>query len=150
MATYNKYNIFVQDLLIGNHDFDAHTFKILLTNTAPNAATHVVRGDTTELATGSGYTQNAAGLAITISGSAPNQTGAAGTSRVVPSADITITATGSLGPFRYVPWFNDTPTSPLDPLIGWWDYGSSITLASGETFTTDFDNTNTGGLIALV
>jgi hypothetical protein len=38
--------------------------------------------------------------------------------------------------------YNDTPTSPADPLVGWWDYGSSITLLDTETFTVDFDGTN--------
>jgi hypothetical protein len=149
MAAFSKYNIFVQDLLIGTHDFDAHTLKILLSNTAPNAATHVVRSDAVEISTGNGYTQGAAGLAVALSGGAPNQTGAAGTSRLVPSADITVTATGTVGPFRYVPLYNDTPTTPLDPLICNWDYGAAITLAVGETFTTDFDNTNTGGIFGM-
>jgi hypothetical protein len=49
---------------------------------------------------------------------------------------------GSIGPFRYAVLYDDTPTSPADPLVSWWDYGSSITLASGETFTVDFDATN--------
>jgi hypothetical protein len=52
--------------------------------------------------------------------------------------DITFTATGALGPFRYAVLYDDTPTSPLDPLIGWWDYGSSITLALNEQFVVDF------------
>ena len=61
--------------------------------------------------------------------------------------DIVLTATGAVGPFRYVVIYNDTPTSPADPLIGWYDYGSSISLASGETFTVDFDATN--GVLTL-
>ncbi len=56
--------------------------------------------------------------------------------------DIVFTASGgAIGPFRYAILYNDTPTSPADPLIGYWDYGSSITLADTETFTVDFGAT---------
>lgn len=54
--------------------------------------------------------------------------------------DVVFTATGSMGPFRYVVLYNDT--SAADSLVGWWDYGSALTLASGETFTVDFDASN--------
>ena len=148
MASYSKFNQFVTDLVSGVHNFVSHAIKIGLTNTAP-VATNSIRGDLTELATGNGYTQAAAGLALTLS---VNQTASAGTVRVVPSSDITITsATGTLGPFRYVFVWNDTPTSPVDPLIAWYDYGSAISLngANAETFTVDFDNTNSGGLFGL-
>lgn len=149
MAAYNKFNVFTLDLINGVHNFASHSFKLLLTNRQPLAA-DALRSTATELATGNGYTQGGAGLALT--SLATNQTGAAGTARAVPSSDITITsATGTLGPFQWVDLYNDTPTSPLDPLISWWDYLSAISLngANAETFTIDFDNTNTGGLFGL-
>jgi hypothetical protein len=49
-----------------------------------------------------------------------------------------LTASGTVASFQYVVLYNDDPTSPADPLIGWYDYGSSVTLNNGETFTIDF------------
>jgi len=134
MATLTKYQVFVEDLLEGVHDFDNHVFKVLLSNTAPVVATHQLRSQTTELATAGGYVSGGVTVAITTS-----RTGAV--AKAV-SADALFTATGALGPFRYAILYNDTPTSPLDPLIGYWDYGASVTLAAGETFTVDCDPTN--------
>jgi hypothetical protein len=122
-------------LYSGVHNFKAagHTYKIALTNTAPNAATHAVRADITELATGGGYTQNAAGLDI------QNDASESGGTMTVTAVDVVVTAAGgTIGPFRYVAIFNDTATSPADALVGYVDYGSSITLNDTETFTTDF------------
>jgi hypothetical protein len=63
-------------------------------------------------------------------------------------ADYTFTATGgSFGPFRYFVLWNDTPTSPVDPLIAWWDYSSEVTLNSADTMLVDFDGTN--GVLSL-
>lgn len=134
MATYNKFNVFVEDQFEGVHDWDAHAFKVLLTNTAP-VATNSVKADLTEIAAGNGY--SAGGTATTITTSRSS-----GTFKSVGS-DVVFTASGgSIGPFRYAVLYNDTPTSPADPLVSWWDYGSSISLNSGETFTVDFDATN--------
>lgn len=133
MATFNKYNIFVEDFgnkvhdLFGTND----TLKVALTNTAPNAATHAVLADITEISAGNGYT---AGGADT-----QNDGTRSGGTLTVTGVDIVFTASGgTIGPFRYAVLYNDTPVSPADPLIGYWDYSSSITLNDTETFTVDF------------
>lgn len=135
MAAANKFQQFVEDLAKKVHNLDSDTLKVLLTNTAP-VATNAVKADLTEISAGNGY--SAGGTAV--ANQDAEQT--TGTLKLVGD-DVVFTASGgSIGPFRYVVLYNDTPTSPADPLILWWDYGSSITLASGETFTVDFDATN--------
>lgn len=135
MAAAAKFNVFVENLAEKVHNLGADALKIMLTNTAPVAA-NAVKTDITEIGAGNGYT--AGGNALTISSSA--QVG--GVYKLVV-ADSTFTASGgSIGPFRYVVLWNDTPTSPADPLVCSWDYGSSVTLASGESFVVDFDGTN--------
>ena len=132
MASYNKFNQFVEDVAEKVHNLGSDTLKILLTNTAPTAA-NAVKGDLTEITAQNGY--SAGGTAATISSSAQSS----GTYKLV-LADVVFTASGgSFGPLRYATLYNDTPTSPADPLIGWWDYGSSITVLTGETFTWDAD-----------
>jgi len=133
MAAFVKYEHFVEDLANKVHDIfgTTDTFKLMLSNTAPNAATHAVRADVTELSTANGYT----------SGGVDTQNDSTRTGGVVTitGVDIVFTASGgSIGPFRYAILYNDTPTSPADPLIGYWDYGSAITLLDTETFTVDF------------
>ena len=129
MAAYVKYEKFTEDLARGVHDFDAHTFCVALTNTAPNVATHTVRADIIELATGSGYTQDSHTSTISIS-----RTGGTTT---VDATDVAFTSSGTIGPFRYAVLYNTTPISPVDPLICYWDYGSNISITSGNTFTVD-------------
>jgi hypothetical protein len=132
MASFVKFQHFATDLAAGVHanalNTDTDTLKVYLSNTAPDVAADAVKADMAEISTGNGYSgpidvQNAASTSsgtITVSGT-----------------DVVITASGAVGPFRYVVLFNDTPSSPADPLIGYWDYGSSVTLANGETFTVD-------------
>ena len=140
MATFSKFNCFTEDLAEKVHNLGADTLKILLTNTAP-VASNTVKANLTEISAGNGYT--AGGTAASVTSSAQTS----GTYKLV-LADVVFTAAGgSIGPFRYAVIYNDTPTSPADPLIGWYDYGSSITLADGETLTVDFDPTN--GVLTL-
>jgi hypothetical protein len=134
MATYTKFNAFVENQLISNLDWDADTFKVMLCNTAP-VATNSVKADLTEIAAGNGYSAGGTATTITV-------TRSSGTAKVAGS-DVVFTASGgSIGPFRYAVLYDDTPISPADPLVAFWDYGSSVTLATGETFTVDFDATN--------
>jgi hypothetical protein len=140
MASYSKFNKFTHHLLDGAHDFDAHVFKIMLTNTTP-IDTNTIKANITEISAGNGYTAGGTASAMTTSSLA----GAA----MLTGTDVTFTASGgSIGPFRYAVLYNDTQTTPAKPLIAWWDYGSSITLATTETFTIDFDGT--GGIFTVV
>jgi hypothetical protein len=140
MAVFNKFHTFVEHIAEGVHNLQTGALKVLLTNTAPTAA-NSVRADLIELAAGNGYTTG--GATATVASSAQTS----GTYKLVLDDPPTWTATGSMGPFRYAVLYNDTPTSPADPLIGWWDYGASITLAAGETFRVDFDPTS--GVLTL-
>ena len=132
MASFTKFNSFVEALAEKTHNLGSDTLKVVLTNSAP-AQSNTVLADITQISNGNGYTTG--GATATTSSSAQTT----GTYKLVV-ADVTWTASGAVGPFRYAVLYNDTATS--DELIGAWDYGSSITLASGETFTTDFDATN--------
>jgi hypothetical protein len=135
MPSFNKFNAFVEHLAEGVMNLQSDTLKIVLTDTAPQASDSVL-ADLSEISAGNGYT--AGGVAATVSAS--SQTG--GTYKLVLD-DLLITASGGpIGPFRYLVLIDDTPTSPANPLIGWWDYGSSITLADGESITIDFDASN--------
>lgn len=134
MASFNKFQQFVEDVGRKVHNLDADTLKVVLTNTAPNA-TDATLSQITQISNGNGYTTGGSTAASN------DYTQASGTAKLT-ATDVVFTASGgSVGPFRYAVLYNDTPTSPADPLIGYWDYGSAVTLASGETFTVDFDGT---------
>lgn len=135
MASFQKFQQFVEDLAKAVHDFDAHTFKIMLTNVAP-AAANAVKADLTEITAGNGY--SAGGGVATFTSC--EQT--SGTMKLILQ-DVTFTASGgSIGPFRYAVLYNDTPTAPADPLIGFWDRGSEVTLLDGESCVIDLDQVN--------
>ena len=135
MASYQKFNQTVADVNNKVHNMGADTLKFMLTNTAP-IATNSVKANLTEISAGNGYAAGGTVVGITSS------TQTSGTYSLVPTADVVFTASGgSIGPFRYVVLYNDTPTSPLDPLISFYDRGSSLTLADTETFTLDVQAT---------
>ena len=139
MATFNKLNGFVEHLAEKVHNLGADTLTVALSNTAPGSETTPPTGATTACilanVTQISYT-NCSSRAITTSASAQSS----GTYKLTLT-DLVLTASGgTVGPFRYVYIYNDTATN--DELIGYYDYGSSITLNSGETFTIDFDGAN--------
>jgi hypothetical protein len=131
VATYNKFQAWAETMVEGAN-LASDQFVIALTNTAP-VATNSVLTDITQIT----YTNLSSRNVTTTSSSQ-----ASGTYTLV-LADLVMTASGAVGPFRYVVLFDDTVAG--DPLVGWWDYGSSITMANGETFTVDF----TGAAITL-
>jgi hypothetical protein len=134
MAAFVKFNTVLDALVAGGlANMGTDTLKFALTNTAPTGATdqQFLPGSLhPPPAAANGYTTG--GHAATIASWA--RSGAVWT--LACTTDVVITATaGGIGPFRYVLLYDDTHAS--DQLIGYWDYGSSITLAVGETFTID-------------
>lgn len=141
MATFNKLNGFVEHMAEGVHNLGTGQLVVALSNTAPGSESTPPTGATGDCilanVTQISYT-NCSTRNVTTSSSAQTS----GTYKLV-CADLTLTASGgTVGPFRYVYLYNDTPTSPADPLIGYYDYGSSITLNASETLLIDFDGTN--------
>ena len=138
MAVAIKHQDFTEQLIRGTHDWDAHTFKVMLSNAAP-LATNSVKADLTEIAAGNGYT--AGGTATTISISETTGT------TTVSGTEVVFTASGAVGPFRYATLYNDTAAS--DNLVQSYDYGSAVTLAAGETFTVRFNAASPGTILTL-
>jgi len=133
MASFQKFNSFVEAVAEKVHNLGSDTLKVVLTNTAP-VATNTQLSDITQITGANGYTTG--GATATTSSSAQTS----GTYKLV-LADVSWTASGgSIGPFRYAVLYNDTAVN--DELIGFWDYGTNLTLTDANTFTVDFDATN--------
>ena len=137
MASFNKVNAFVRDLMSGVHDLRAagDTVKVYLSNAVPDAADEV-KTDVAEIAAGNGYTAGGE--------DAQNDLQLVSDTASMTAVDIVISASGgSIGPFQRAMLYNDTPATPLDPLMGWWntDSGSAETLLDGESLTIDFAST---------
>lgn len=135
MAAFNKFEQYVTDLANGVHaaslTADTDVLKIYLSNVTPDAALDLIKTDLAEISAGNGYT---AGGEDTLNAA----TEATGTITVAGTDVVWTASGGSIGPFQYVVLYNDTPAGPVDPLIGWWDHGSAVTLLDTETFTVDF------------
>jgi hypothetical protein len=139
MATFNKFNAFVEHVAEKVHDLGNDQLAVALCAAAnAPAAANSALADLTQISYANCSTRNVARA---------SSAQASGTYKLVLN-DLTLTASGgTVGPFRYVVLYNDTPTSPADPLIGYYDYGSDVTLQSAETFLIDFDGTN--GVLTL-
>ena len=126
MATFNKFNSFVEALAEKTHNHGADALTIALTNTAP-AAGNTVLANITEIS----YTNLSSRVLTSVTSSQTSGT------YTLDAADLVLTASGTVPTFRYVVLYNDTATS--DELIGYYDYGSAVDLLNGETFTITFD-----------
>ena len=141
MATYNKFNDFTEQQLIGTHDWDTNVFKIMLTNSAPIAA-NTVKADLTEIALVNGYPGTNT-TTITVTGDTPSLG-----YTTVKGTQVEFTASGgSIGPFRYAVLYNDTAANKN--LVAWWDNTSAVTLNAGDKFTVKFDNATPGTIFTL-
>ena len=143
MASFNKINDFVENAVEGMN-LGSDTLIVALSNTAPASETSNPTAD------GNGVLANVTQISYTnlSSRTLANVTSAQTSGTYKLSADdLTLTASGgSVAAFRYIYIYNDTVTSPVDPLIGYYDYGSSLTLNDGDTFTIDI---GTNGILTL-
>ena len=130
MATFYKFYPFIEALHEGVHDLGSDTLKWLLTNDAPTLSWSQKSSVTGELSTANGYTAN--GQTMTVTSSAQSS----GLYTLMCN-DVSWSASGNVGPFRYAILYNDSATN--DELIGYIDFGYSITVTNGQTFTIDLD-----------
>ena len=143
MASFTKVNDFVKNA-VHNMDLESDQIAVALTNTAPGSESSNPTAD------GNGIVGNLTQISYSNCSSrnitTTSSTQSSGTYKLV-LADLTLTASGTVGPFRYIYLFDDTVSSPADPIIGLYDYGASVTLNNGDTFTLDFSASN--GVIQL-
>lgn len=132
MAVFHKFNQFAADVANGVHRLkpSADSLQLALTNTAPTA-TNAVLADLTEIS----YT-NLSSRAVTVT----SGTQSFGIYTLICNP-VTLTASGTVATFQYVVLYNTTPSTPLKPLIGWWDQGGPVNMINGQVFTVSFDTT---------
>lgn len=142
MATYNKFEDFVEQLGLAEHNLNTDALHVYLSNTTPSASADAVKADLAEIAAGAGYTADGIDTL--------NTWAEAGGTATLTGTKAVWTSSGAFAAFRYVVLMNFTNAAPLKPLICWWDYGSALSLASGETFSVKFNNSDTTGTIATL
>lgn len=135
MASFTKYNTFADEISKGGHNLQTATFKCALTNTAPTAASDTVWNTTVAPAPAAANGYTAGGNTLTTS----SATTTSGTFKLVLADTVFTAAGGQIGPVRYAIIYN---SSASNKVVGYYDYGSSVTLNDTETFTVDFDGTN--------
>jgi hypothetical protein len=134
MATWARPDIFSRNLAEKVYDLDSDVFRFVLSNTAPVAASTNLLSNVTQIATGGGYTQmtdGANGLLATMS----TLSSSGQVTTVALNGNVVLTASGAVATFRYIILIDDTPTSPLNPVVGWLDHGTAITMAATDTYT---------------
>jgi hypothetical protein len=128
LAVYQKFQPFVENLAEKVFNLQTDTIRVMLTLTAPSVA-HSTKANLTEISVANGYSAMAATVSTSVQ--------VTGTYKWV-LADVTWTATGgSIADFRYAAIYSDTAAS--DELIGFYDYGTTLTITVGNSFTVDFD-----------
>ncbi len=136
MATFTFIDAFkdFQGACVPDMDFTNDQFTIYLSNEAPIVATDSPKTDIANISEANGYTET--NLTTTWA----ETSGGSGIFRLANDADVSWTASGgSFGPFQYVVIYNNTITTPLDLLVGFWDVGSATTITNGNTFSVDLD-----------
>jgi len=139
MATYVKFQDFIEQLALGIHDWDTHVFKLALTNTLPVNTQTDFDPVTNHAAPAAANGYTARGETTTIGVSE-----ASGTVTVTGTQCVYTATAGGIGPFQYAVLYNESATN--DKLVAYWDYGSSITLNNGESFTAKFNNASPGNI----
>jgi hypothetical protein len=135
LAAFVKYNSFIDELCRGGHNLATAVFKAALTNTAPNAASDTVWNTTVAPAPAAANGYTAGGNTLTTASAATT----GGVFKLTLNDTVYTSTAGGIGPFRYVLLYN---SSASNKLVGFYDYGSSTSLADTETFTVDFDAAN--------
>lgn len=135
MVAFNKIQDFVEQLGLAGHNLNTDQLKVALTNTTP-VNTNTILGNITQISSGNGYTTGGEDT-LNVWDESP-----AGTGRMVTTDVVWTASGGTIGPFQYVVFHNETQSSPLvDPLIGWYNHGSAVTLQIDETFTVNYGAT---------